>query len=65
MTVKKFKPGDWVKIKGNGDAPKTEVLKYISKKNSLTGAINNSTFVKCVHYKNGSDLPVSSIRTGY
>ncbi|TJY36345.1 hypothetical protein E5167_06675 [Pontimicrobium aquaticum] len=49
---KKFKPGDWVKIKGNLESPKMEVLKYISKKNSL-GLISNDNYLQCVWYKNG------------
>lgn len=53
MTVKKFKPGDWVKIKGGTDVPKMEIVKYIPKKDPLTGVINNNTFVECVYYKNG------------
>lgn len=53
MIIKKFKSGDWVKIKGDSNAPKMEVLKYVSKKDSLTGTINNNTFVECVYYRKG------------
>ena len=41
MIIRKFKLGDWVKIKGDG------------KKDPLTGTINNNTFVECVYYSNG------------
>lgn len=51
--AKKFKPGDWVKIKGNDSRPKMEVLKYISKKEPIFGFVNNDTYLECVWYKNG------------
>jgi hypothetical protein len=53
MIIRKFKLGDWVKIKGDGNAPKMEIVKYVPKKDPLTGTINNNTFVECVYYSNG------------
>ncbi len=53
MIARKFKPGDWVKIKGKDDPPKMEILKYISKEDLLTGIVNNHSIVECVYYKNG------------
>ncbi|MDC7999724.1 hypothetical protein POV26_01620 [Aequorivita todarodis] len=53
MNTRKFKPGDWVKIKGNDDIPKMEILKYVSKEDPLTGVVNNDSIVECVYYKNG------------
>ncbi|MCB0464093.1 MAG: hypothetical protein KDC78_00250 [Aequorivita sp.] len=53
METRKFKPGDWVKIKGTDDSPKMEVLKYISKEEPFTGIVNNDTITECVYYKNG------------
>jgi len=53
MIVKKFKPGDWVKTKGNLDAPKMEVIKYITKKDPLVGTINSNIYLECVYYQNG------------
>lgn len=50
---KKFKPGDWVKIKGQTFSPKMEVLKYSSKKDTVFGLVNNDTYLECVWYKNG------------
>ncbi|MEM5567009.1 hypothetical protein WNY78_17950 [Psychroserpens sp. AS72] len=50
---KKFKPGDWVKIKGKISSPKMEVLKYIPRKDSVLGLVNYDTYLECVWYKNG------------
>ncbi|WP_308993751.1 hypothetical protein QLS71_015040 [Mariniflexile litorale] len=50
---RKFKPGEWVKIKGHTSAPKMEVLKYVSKKDSIFGTIDNDTYLECVWYQNG------------
>ena len=50
---KKFKPGDWVKIKGSSDSPKMQVLKYVSKKEPIFGFVNDDTYLECVWYKNG------------
>jgi uncharacterized protein YodC (DUF2158 family) len=51
--AKKFKPGDWVKIKGDSKRPKMEVLKYVSKKEPIFGFINDNTYLECVWYRNG------------
>tara|TARA_R100001460_G_scaffold30100_1_gene59460 strand:- start:203 stop:445 length:243 start_codon:yes stop_codon:yes gene_type:complete len=53
MITRKFKPGDWVKIKGKNDSPKMEILKYISKEDPITGITNNDSVVECVYYKSG------------
>lgn len=50
--VRKFKPGDWVKIKGNSDSQKMEVLKYVSRKNTF-GLMDNDSYLECIWYKNG------------
>ena len=50
---RKFKPGEWVKVKGKLTAPKMQVLKYISRKDKLLGVIDNDTYLVCVWYKNG------------
>ena len=49
---RKFKPGDWVKIKSNSDRPKMEVLKYVSQKNSF-GVVNDDSYIECIWYKDG------------
>ncbi len=51
--ARKFKAGDWVKIKGNADRPIMEVLKYVSKKEPIFGFVNDDTYLECVWYKNG------------
>lgn len=50
---RKFKPGDWVKIKGKLTAPKMQVLKYVPKKDSVMGVVNNDSYLECIWYKNG------------
>ncbi|MFD2541900.1 hypothetical protein ACFSSB_06160 [Lacinutrix gracilariae] len=50
---RKFKPGDWVKLKGKFAAPKMEVLKYVSKKDTLLDLVNNNSYLQCVWYTNG------------
>ncbi|WP_340154855.1 hypothetical protein [uncultured Winogradskyella sp.] len=50
---KKFKPGDWVKLKGKASAPQMEVLKYVAKKDALFGLVDNDTYLECVWYKHG------------
>jgi uncharacterized protein YodC (DUF2158 family) len=50
---RKFKPGDWVKIKGTPNNQKKEVLKYVLKKDPLLGITNNSNYLECVWYKDG------------
>ncbi|WP_452221916.1 hypothetical protein [Lacinutrix salivirga] len=49
---RKFKPGDWVKLKGTSDKPKMEVLKYVPVKN-IFGLTSNNTHLECVWYKDG------------
>ncbi|WP_405382726.1 hypothetical protein [Maribacter sp. LLG6340-A2] len=51
--TRKFKPGDWVKSKGLLNAPKMQVLKYISKKDGLFGVVQNHSYVECIWYENG------------
>ena len=51
--IRKFKPGDWVKLKGRNISPKMEVLKYIPKKDMLFGTVNNDSYLECVWYKKG------------
>lgn len=54
--VRKFKPGDWVKLKGNRNAPKMEVIKYVPKDDPLSGVVNNHTYLECVYYQNGERI---------
>lgn len=51
--LRKFKPGDWVRLKGKTISPKMEVLKYIPKKDTIFGSINNDSYLECVWYKKG------------
>lgn len=50
---RKFKSGEWVTVKGKLTSPKMQVIKYVSKKDSLFGLVNNDTYLQCVWYKNG------------
>ncbi|MFC3973549.1 hypothetical protein [Maribacter confluentis] len=50
---RKFKLGDWVKVKGLLNSPKMQVLKYVSKKNPIFGVLYNNSYVECVWYQNG------------
>lgn len=50
---RKFKSGDWVKVKGKGTAPKMQVLKYVPKKDLILGLIDYDTYLECVRYKSG------------
>lgn len=54
--ARKFKPGDWVKLKGKVFAPKMEVLKYIPKKDSIFGWVDNDCYLECIWYKNGERI---------
>lgn len=56
MMSRKFKPGDWVKVKGTPNNQKMEVLKYIVKKDPFFGTTNNHSYLECVWYKNGERL---------
>jgi uncharacterized protein YodC (DUF2158 family) len=51
--ARKFKAGDWVKVKASAGRPKMEVLKYVSKKEPIFGFVNDDTYLECVWYKNG------------
>ena len=50
---RKFKSGDWVKVKGKLTAPKMQVLKYVPKKDAILGFVDNDTYLECIWYKNG------------
>ena len=50
---RKFKSGDWVKVRGKLTAPKMQVLKYVPKKDSIVGWVDNDTYLECVWYKGG------------
>lgn len=52
---RKFKPGDWVKLKGKPFAPTMKVIKYVPK-NSLFGMVSDDTYIECVWYQNGIRL---------
>ncbi|MBC3846623.1 hypothetical protein H8K90_09550 [Winogradskyella echinorum] len=54
--TRKFKSGDWVKLKGKALAPKMEVLKYITKKDSFFGLVDNNNYLECIWYKNGERI---------
>ena len=50
---RKFKSGEWVKVKGKLISPKMQVIRYVPKKYSILGLVNNDTYLECVWYKNG------------
>ena len=50
---RKFKSGDWVKVRGKLSAPKMQVLKYVPKKDSIFGLVDHDSYLECVWYKNG------------
>lgn len=50
---RKFKSGEWVTVKGKLTSPKMQVIKYVPKKDSIFGLVNNDTYLECVWYKNG------------
>ena len=50
---RKFKSGEWVKVKGKLTAPKMQVVKYVPKKDSIFGLVDNDSYLECVWYKNG------------
>jgi len=50
---RKFKSGEWVTVKGKLTSPKMQVVKYVPKKDSIFGLLNNYTYLECVWYKNG------------
>ena len=51
---RKFKSGEWVKVKLI--SPKMQVIKYVPKKDSIFGLVNNDTYLECVWYKNGERI---------
>lgn len=53
---RKFKSGDWVKLKGKTFAPKMQVLKYIIKKDTIFGLSDNASYLECIWYKNGERI---------
>ncbi|CAM1367721.1 hypothetical protein [Tenacibaculum soleae] len=50
---RKFKSGEWVTVKGKLTSPKMQVIKYVPKKDSIFGLVNNDNYLECVWYKNG------------
>lgn len=50
---RKFKSGEWVKVKGKLTSPKMQVIKYVPKKDSIFGFVDNDIYLECVWYKNG------------
>ncbi|WP_062052986.1 hypothetical protein [Aquimarina longa] len=54
--ARKFKSGDWVKLKGKTLAPKMEVLKYVPKRDSIFGLTDNDSYLECIWYKNGERI---------
>ncbi|AUC77094.1 YodC family protein [Olleya sp. Bg11-27] len=50
---RKFKPGDWVKVRGKLIGPKMQVLKYVPKKDLIFGLVDYDSYLECVWYKNG------------
>ena len=51
--LRKFKPGDWVKVRGKLTAPKMQVIKYVPKKDSIFGLVNYNSYLECVWYISG------------
>ncbi|MGP1994225.1 hypothetical protein D9V96_020260 [Zobellia laminariae] len=49
---RKFKSGDWVKVRGKLTAPKMQVLKYVPKKDLILGSVDYDSYLECVWYKN-------------
>ena len=50
---RKFKSGEWVKVKGKLTSPKMQVIQYVPKKDSIFGLVDNDNYLECVWYKNG------------
>lgn len=50
---RKFKSGEWVKVKGKLNTPKMQVLKYVPKKDSIFGFVHKDSYLECVWYKSG------------
>lgn len=51
--TRKFKSGDWVKVRGKLTSPKMQVLKYVTKKDSILGLEDCDSYLECVWYKDG------------
>lgn len=51
--LRKFKLGEWVKLKGSNSSPEMEVIKYVSKKDPVFGSVNDDDYLVCVWYDNG------------
>ncbi|MBD0779402.1 hypothetical protein HPE56_16505 [Maribacter sp. ANRC-HE7] len=56
MKVRKFKPGDWVKVKGSPDPTKMEVVKYILNDFPMLDKVNDGNYLECVYYRNGERI---------
>ncbi|MCH3882967.1 MULTISPECIES: hypothetical protein [Tenacibaculum] len=50
---RKFKSGEWVKVKGKLTSPKMQVIKYVPKEDSIFRLVDNDSYLECVWYKNG------------
>ncbi|MBF8150093.1 hypothetical protein ITJ86_09310 [Winogradskyella sp. F6397] len=50
---RKFKSGEWVTVKGQLISPTMQVIKYVPKKDSIFGFVDNDSYLECVWYKNG------------
>lgn len=52
METRKFKPGDWVAVKGELNSPLMQVMNYFGPlpENNFD---KSSNFVRCVYYSNG------------
>ncbi|CDF79528.1 conserved hypothetical protein [Formosa agariphila KMM 3901] len=50
---RKFKSGDWVKVRGKLTTPKMQVLKYVPKRDPLLGGIDYDNYLECVWYARG------------
>ena len=53
---RKFKSGDWVKVRGKLTAPKMQVLKYVPKKDLILGSVDYDSYLECVWCKNGERI---------
>ena len=50
---RKFKPGDWVKLKGKTISQKMEILKYTTVRDPIFRIKKHDSYVECVWYVNG------------
>ncbi len=51
MTIRKFRPGNWVQHKMGG--PKMEVIRYETERKPLVGEVLSEHDVLCVWYEDG------------